>query len=102
MMSVPMLSVVIPVHDEEDNVVPLHAEIRSLLDALGTSAEILFVNDGSQDATAERLEEVRSRDTSVRIIDLDDNFGEAAALSAGFRLACGEIVVTLDGDGQND
>src|SRR5204862_2929629 len=70
--------------------------------ALGVDYEILFVNDGSRDGTLARLEEIRRHDARFRIVDLDGNFGEAAALSAGFAHARGAIVVTLDGDGQND
>jgi len=60
------------------------------------------VNDGSRDGTLARLEEIRRRDDDFRIVDLDGNFGEAAALSAGFQHARGAVIVTLDGDGQND
>lgn len=98
----PLLSVVIPVHNEEQNVGPLHGEIQRVLDALGRSYEIIFVNDGSEDETLACLRRVREEDARVRILDLDGNFGEAAALSAGLHAARGEIVVTIDGDGQND
>ena len=98
----PGLSFVIPVYDEEGNVGPLHAELTRVAGALGRSYEIVFVNDGSRDATLARLERLRADDGHVRIVDLDGNFGEAAAVSAGFAHARGEIIVTLDGDGQND
>ena len=99
----PVLSCVIPLHDEEDNVGSLHAELeRAATGAVGPAYEIVFVNDGSGDRTLARLLELRARDGHVRIVDLDGNFGEAAALSAGFAHARGEVVVTLDGDGQND
>jgi glycosyltransferase involved in cell wall biosynthesis len=97
----PEISVVVPVHDEQDNVVPLFGEIRDALGALGRPFEIVFVDDGSSDATLERLAPLRD-DPRLRVLELDRNFGEAAALSAGFHHATGEIVVTLDGDGQND
>jgi glycosyltransferase involved in cell wall biosynthesis len=98
----PALSVVVPVYNEEGNVEPLHAEITRVVSGLGDSWEIVFVNDGSQDGTLARLEQIRRRDPHFRIVDLDGNFGEAAALSAGFAHARGDVVVTLDGDGQND
>jgi glycosyltransferase involved in cell wall biosynthesis len=94
--------VVVPVFNEQDNVVPLAEEIRAALERLGEPFEILFVNDGSTDATRERLLAVRAAEPRLRVIDLDGNFGEASALTAGFHQACGEIVVTLDGDGQNN
>src|SRR5882724_7655530 len=98
----PALSIVVPVFDEEGNVGPLHAELTAVATALGHDYEIVFVNDGSRDETLARLEEIGRRDPHLRIVDLDGNFGEAAALSAGFAHARGAIVVTLDGDGQND
>jgi glycosyltransferase involved in cell wall biosynthesis len=96
------LSLVIPVHNEEGNVEDLHAHLARVLGTLDRSHEIIFVNDGSRDGTLARLQDLRRRDATVRIVDLDGNFGEAAALSAGFAHARGAVVVTLDGDGQND
>jgi glycosyltransferase involved in cell wall biosynthesis len=98
----PALSLVIPVYDEEGNVEPLFTELTRVAAGLGRPYEIVFVNDGSRDGTLSRLEALRARDERLRIVDLDGNFGEAAALSAGFAHARGEVVVTLDGDGQND
>src|SRR5213078_3231725 len=89
-------------YDEEENVAPLHAELARIACDLGRPYEILFVNDGSGDGTLARLELLAAADPHVRIVDLDGNFGEAAALSAGFAHARGAVVVTLDGDGQND
>ena len=98
----PELSIVVPVYDEEGNVAPLHAELTEVATRLGRPYEICFVNDGSRDATLERLTALLADDPHLRIVDLDGNFGEAAALSAGFGVARGDVVVTLDGDGQND
>jgi glycosyltransferase involved in cell wall biosynthesis len=98
----PALSIVVPVYDEEGNVGPLHEELTQVTGRIGRSYELLFVNDGSRDRTLQRLEAIAARDPNVRVIDLDGNFGEAAALSAGFNTARGRVVVTLDGDGQND
>jgi len=102
MSGAPALSIVVPVYDEEGNVAPLFAELTRVATDLGKRYEIIFVNDGSRDATLARLEALRATDPHLRIVDLDGNFGEAAALSAGFAHARGELVVTLDGDGQND
>jgi glycosyltransferase involved in cell wall biosynthesis len=98
----PALSIVIPVYNEEGNVASLHGELVRVAMELGRPFEIVFVNDGSRDGTLARLEELRARDPRLRIVDLEGNFGEAAALSAGFAHARGDVVVTLDGDGQND
>jgi glycosyltransferase involved in cell wall biosynthesis len=102
MSGTPALSIVVPVYDEEDNVAPLFAELTRVATDLGKPYEIIFVNDGSRDATLARLEALRAADPHLRIVDLEGNFGEAAALSAGFAHARGVLVVTLDGDGQND
>ena len=98
----PALSLVVPVYNEEDNVAPLHAELGRIASDLARSYEIVFVNDGSRDRTLRRLEALAAADPHLRIVDLDGNFGEAAALSAGFAHARGAVIVTLDGDGQND
>ncbi len=97
-----VLSVVVPVYNEAGNAAPLCEEIREVMTAFGRPFEIIFVNDGSSDATLEELHQLGTGEPRLRIVDLDGNFGEAAALCAGFRAAHGELVVTLDGDGQND
>lgn len=98
----PALSIVVPVYNEEGNVAALHAELTEVARGLGQPYEIVFVNDGSRDTTLDRLSAIAADDPNLRIVDLDGNFGEAAALSAGFAHARGHVVVTLDGDGQND
>jgi len=100
--SQPALSVVVPVFNEEGNAGPLCNEIRAVVRDLTPDFEIIFVNDGSRDGTLEELRALCAEEPRLRILDLDGNFGEAAALSAGFRAARGERVVTVDGDGQND
>ncbi|MDP3964091.1 MAG: glycosyltransferase family 2 protein [bacterium] len=91
-------SIIVPVYNEEDNVVPLHKEIVSIMDTLQQPYEILFVDDGSRDRTFERLNVL----SPVKIIRFRKNFGQTAALDAGFKHAQGEIFITMDGDGQND
>jgi glycosyltransferase involved in cell wall biosynthesis len=102
MESPPHISVVIPVHNEAAHVEPVYRELRAVLEGLNESWEIVVVNDGSSDDTLERLRALQADDRRVRVIDLDGNFGEAAALTAGFHAARGAIIVTMDGDGQND
>ena len=98
----PELSVVAPLHNEEDNVRPLYEAIRDALEPLGRPFEILLVNDGSTDRTPQLLDELAAADPRLRPIHLDGNFGEAAGLCAGFHCARGQFILTLDGDLQND
>jgi glycosyltransferase involved in cell wall biosynthesis len=98
----PEISVVIPLHDEEQNVAPLHEELTRVLSGLGREYELILVDDGSQDATFERLAEVQARDPRVRVVQFTRNFGQTAAFAAGFGLARGAFIVTSDGDLQND
>lgn len=96
------ISVVVPVFNEKGNAGPLAREIDAVMRQLGVEYEILFVNDGSTDGTLDELLEALSDIPRLRILDLDGNFGEAAALTAGFQAARGQYILTLDGDGQND
>ena len=98
----PHISVVIPVFDEAENVADLHREITASLEAHGLPYEVLFVDDGSRDATLARLGEIEAGDPRVRVLSLRRNFGQTAAFSAGFDHARGDVVVTSDGDLQND
>ena len=98
----PHISVVIPVFDEAENVADLHRELTASLEAHGRPYEVLFVDDGSRDATLERLMEIEAADPRVRVLRLRRNFGQTAAFSAGFDHARGDVVVTSDGDLQND
>jgi hypothetical protein len=98
----PQLSIVVPFHNEEENIKPLYHELRTVIDGLGHDCEYVFVNDGSMDHTSVILDEIAGVDRQVQIVHLAENLGEAAALSAGFRQARGRVIITLDGDGQND
>jgi len=96
------LSVVIPVYNEEENIRILHDRLRKSLDPLGQEYEILFIDDGSTDQTLALLEDIQSQDNRVMVLSLRRNFGQTAAFAAGFDFARGDIVVTMDGDLQND
>jgi glycosyltransferase involved in cell wall biosynthesis len=97
------LSVLIPVYNEVDNVGPLHAELDEVLSRRSLSYELIFVNDGSTDGTAGRLEAIQRSDPEhVRVVILRRNSGQTAALSAALDLARGAILVPIDGDRQND
>jgi glycosyltransferase involved in cell wall biosynthesis len=96
------LSIVIPVFNEEGSIPSLHARLIEELDSLSRPFEIIFVNDGSIDATERRLEEIVRRDPRVKVINFKRNFGQTAAMMAGIDFAQGEIIVPMDGDLQND
>ncbi len=96
------LSVIIPMFNEVDNVEPLYEQLTSVLEPLGRPYEVVIVDDGSTDGTFEKLRDVHRRDRRWRIIRLRRNFGQTAGFSAGFEAALGEVVVTMDGDLQND
>jgi glycosyltransferase involved in cell wall biosynthesis len=96
------LTFVIPVHNEEENLLPLHQEITRSITRLNCAAEIIYVDDGSTDRSFAVLRELRQQDSRVRIIKLRANFGQTPALAAGFDSARGAFVVTLDADLQND
>jgi len=98
----PHISVVIPVFDEAENVADLHRELTASLEAHGRPYEVIFVDDGSRDATLKHLVDIEAADPRVRVLRLRRNFGQTAAFSAGFDHARGEVVVTSDGDLQND
>jgi len=96
------LSIVIPVYNEEENVEPLVHEINGVLATLGKSWEIVAVDDGSKDDTFTALSRLHCREPSLKVVRLRRNFGQTAALAAGLAYAQGEIIVLMDGDGQND
>lgn len=98
----PTLSVVVPLHNEAENVATLHHEIVHVLESLPYPWEICYVDDGSTDDTYQRLCEAAGQDEHVFILRLSRRFGQSAALKAGFDATSGEIVITLDGDLQND
>jgi len=99
------LSIVVPVRNEAENVLPLLAEIHAALEGPQANAgafEVLYVDDGSSDATPQRLAEALARYPRLRVLVHRQRYGQSAALLTGFRAARGEWIATLDGDGQND
>ena len=98
-----MISVVIPVYNEEGNVIPLHTELKEVLSSLSQKYEIIFIDDGSTDNTlVNLLSLLEEGEKNLRVIQLRKRFEKSAALVAGFRLTEGDIIITLDGDGQDD
>lgn len=92
------ISVIIPVFNEEKSIANLHAEIVPCIEALTKDYEIIYINDGSTDSSIKEIEKLNS----ITLINLQRRYGQATALDAGFKHATGDIVVTLDADGQND
>ena len=96
------LSIVIPVYNEEENIAPLVERLGEALAGWRGSVEILFVDDGSRDRTLELLKRAQGSDARIRIAHFQKNLGQTAAMAAGFRLARGKAIATLDADLQND
>ena len=99
----PKLSVVVPVFNEQENITPLAAQIHDALENYPAAWELIYVDDGSSDDTVPGLREIQQASGKhVRVVELQRNFGQTAAMQAGIDTARGEIVVTMDGDLQND
>ena len=96
------LSVVVPVYNEEENLEPLIHEIRSVLDPLGKRYELILVDDGSTDGTYGVLSRLHKAEPRLKVLRFKRNFGQTAAVAAGLAYAQGEVIVAMDGDGQND
>jgi glycosyltransferase involved in cell wall biosynthesis len=97
-----VISVVVPLHDEERSIALLHEELEAALEPLGEPWETVYVDDGSTDGSFAALTRLHARNDNVRVVRLRRNFGKAAALAAGFAQAAGDRVITLDGDLQDD
>lgn len=98
----PELSLFLPVFNEEPNLRPLHAKIQAALENLGKTAEVIYVDDGSTDASLMILREIAAADARVRVVSFRRNYGQTAAMSAGIDAATGEILIPMDADLQND
>lgn len=101
-MSAKDLSIVIPLLNEEENIDLLYEKLGEALDPLGSDYEIIFVDDGSTDRTPELLARLEASDERVRVLTFRRNFGQTAAFAAGFDHSRGSVIVTMDGDLQND
>jgi glycosyltransferase involved in cell wall biosynthesis len=95
-------SIVIPLYNEEENVRELYGRLKPVMDSIGDAYEIIFVDDGSTDNTLPLLQEIQTSDETVIVLSLRRNFGQTAAFAAGFDYSRGNIIVTMDGDLQND
>jgi glycosyltransferase involved in cell wall biosynthesis len=96
------LSIIIPVYNEEDSIQPLYDRLTAELARLDHDYEVILVNDGSSDATEQRLAALARSDTRIKVVNFRRNFGQTAAMMAGIDHASGEIIIPMDGDLQND
>ncbi len=95
-------SIIIPVFNEENNISPLYTELSAVLSKIGLPYEIIYVDDGSTDNSFKVLSAMHIQDNTVKVIQFRRNFGQTAAFAAGFDNAQGDLIITLDADGQND
>jgi len=98
----PELSIVVPLYNEEDSLRPLYAAITGAVEPLGVAFEIVFVDDGSRDATVQIADEIARADSRVCLVKFRRNYGQTPAMAAGIAQASGDVIVTMDGDLQND
>ncbi|MBI5025520.1 MAG: glycosyltransferase family 2 protein [Nitrospirae bacterium] len=97
-----MVSVIVPLYNEEENVRPLYEALKAAMEGYKGDYELLFVDDGSNDRTLQLLNEIAEKDKKARLLSFRRNFGQTAAFAAGFDHASGDVIVTIDGDLQND
>ena len=100
--TMPKYSIVVPFHNEEENVTVLYARLKQVMEQVGDSFEIVLIDDGSNDRTYKLMEEIAAVDSRVLVIKLRRNFGQTSALAAGFDHATGEFILAMDGDLQHD
>jgi glycosyltransferase involved in cell wall biosynthesis len=96
------VSIVVPLFNERDNLMPLHDELNQVMQRLNRSYELIFVDDGSTDGGVQVLRDIKARDPHVRVMRLARNSGQTAALACGLQHTTGAVVVAIDGDGEND
>ncbi|MGZ4876930.1 MAG: glycosyltransferase family 2 protein, partial [Candidatus Angelobacter sp.] len=96
-----MLSVVVPIFNEEENIAAFHAAVRTVMDTLKEQWEVVYVNDGSRDKSLSLLVDIQRRDPRVSVVEFSRNFGHQAALTAGLQVAKGDAIMLMDGDFQD-
>ncbi len=95
-------SVVIPIYNEEKSLLPLYYSIRNVMSEIKYPYEIIFINDGSTDNSLDILKSISSKSNDVILVNLTENYGQSTAMQAGFDFSTGKIIITIDGDLQND
>ena len=96
------LSIIVPLYNEEDSLTELTTQITNVLKDLDLSYEICFVDDGSTDESLSKIKQLRGQNNKIKILSFRKNYGKSAALSEGFKMACGDIIITIDADLQDD
>jgi glycosyltransferase involved in cell wall biosynthesis len=96
------VSIVVPLYNEEENIEPLYKALKSSMDKGGRNYELIFIDDGSTDRTLQFLQQLVRKDSTAKVLSFRRNFGQTAAFAAGFDHAKGDVIVTIDGDMQND
>ncbi|MCI0694412.1 glycosyltransferase family 2 protein, partial [candidate division KSB1 bacterium] len=97
-----MISLTVPVFNERQSLEPLFQKVQAVMLRSGRPWEIIFVNDGSTDGSEEALNGLAAEHREVKVVHFRRNFGQTAAMMAGFDFASGEVIIPMDGDGQND
>ena len=96
------ISIVVPIYNEEDSIIPMYEAVRKVGQSINLRYELIFVDDGSKDQSFDRLRELHQTDSHVKVVRFRKNYGQTAAMEAGFRAARGEVILSMDGDLQND
>ncbi|MCK5235549.1 MAG: glycosyltransferase family 2 protein [Deltaproteobacteria bacterium] len=96
------VSIVIPIYNEEESIPELYKALKPVMESTDRPYELVFIDDGSTDATMEKLNELGKKDDTVVVVSFRRNFGQTAAMAAGFKYATGDVVITMDADLQND
>jgi len=96
------ISIVVPIYNEEDSIIPMYEVVRKVGQSIDLKYELIFVDDGSKDQSFDRLRALHQTDSHVKVVRFRKNYGQTAAMNAGFRAARGNVVISMDGDLQND
>ena len=97
-----LLSVIVPLYNEEENILPLYEKIAAIMPRLPCRLEIIFINDGSSDGSRRILDDLAARQPMVKVIHFRRNFGQTTAIMAGIDFSSGDVLIPMDGDLQND
>ena len=97
-----LISIIVPIFNEENNIQPLYTNLQETMEKCKFTWEVLFINDGSFDSSGQKLESLSHMDKRIKVINFRKNYGQTAAMMAGFDFASGQFIVSMDGDLQND